>query len=281
MSDTIYDNVYYINFELMSSLLKTAVDDYAVIVLNSTTNCLRVDINPKFAKKLIVKEGAEISPSSLTYKCLKEKKPMISITPKELLGVSVKTTCVPVKNRRGQIIGCLSIGESVEERAELKELGDSTFEPLKLIASHVEMLRNNLEQIQEDNKHSLDRIFSINEQTNNTDDIINYINNVVTQSNLLGLNAKIESARVGEAGKGFAVVASEIQGLSKQSQAALSKITKMLNEIKGLITLIVNQLSDSNKQFEQQVEVIQEIDTKLKEIVSMFTTLQTCIQDFI
>ena len=55
--------------------------------------------------------------------------------------------------------------------------------------------------------------------------------NVVSQTNLLSLNASIEAARAGEAGKGFAVVAGEIGALAEQSRQTVIKIQEVTQEV--------------------------------------------------
>ena len=57
------------------------------------------------------------------------------------------------------------------------------------------------------------------------------IMNVVSQTNLLSLNASIEAARAGEAGKGFAVVAGEIGDLADQSRQTVMKIQEVTQEV--------------------------------------------------
>ena len=55
--------------------------------------------------------------------------------------------------------------------------------------------------------------------------------NVVSQTNLLSLNASIEAARAGEAGKGFAVVAGEIGTLAEQSRQTVIQIQEVTQEV--------------------------------------------------
>jgi methyl-accepting chemotaxis protein len=63
---------------------------------------------------------------------------------------------------------------------------------------------------------------------------------ITAQTNLLALNASIESARAGEAGKGFAVVANEIRLLAENSQAAVTKIEAITQEVSGAVEDLVS-----------------------------------------
>jgi methyl-accepting chemotaxis protein len=105
---------------------------------------------------------------------------------------------------------------------------------------------------------------------------INEINGVIgsiaNKTNLLALNASIESARLGAEGKGFAVVAEEMRVLSSQSAEAVKNtqelITTSLDAInQGAIAAketaaMLTSVTESVNQF---MDIIKNIDASSKE----------------
>ena len=66
-------------------------------------------------------------------------------------------------------------------------------------------------------------------------DIVDSINKISVQTNLISINAKIESARAGEAGRAFAVVSNEVSELAQDAAVAAQKINDLIIGSKKLI----------------------------------------------
>lgn len=82
--------------------------------------------------------------------------------------------------------------------------------------------------INEKNKKLFAAINKFIENARNVEKITAGITEISEQTNLLSLNASIESARAGETGKGFAVVAEEIRKLSDETAALTTNISEVV-----------------------------------------------------
>ena len=88
-------------------------------------------------------------------------------------------------------------------------------------------------------------------------DIVEVITAISEQTNLLSLNAAIESARAGEAGKGFAVVAGEVGKLASQSSEFTANIANIIKDLQRRTEDVEKNVGQLSEVAEEQAQLIE------------------------
>ena len=144
---------------------------------------------------------------------------------------------------------------------ELGSKGLTMIETLTEKSSKTKSATNEVNEIVQDMNESTKQINAISET----------IANITAQTNLLSLNASIESARAGEAGKGFAVVAEEIRKLAEQSQASTE-------EIKAIIASIQKKSETAVESIRLTETVVNEQDLAVSQTQQIFSEILKSIE---
>ncbi len=103
-------------------------------------------------------------------------------------------------------------------------------------------------------------------------EIVTIINSVSAQTNLLSMNAAIESAHAGEYGKGFAVVAEEIRSLAISTANNAKKITE---SIKGTIEAVIEANHFSNL----ASQAFEKVSSHSNQMILSFNAITTEIEN--
>jgi hypothetical protein len=107
-----------------------------------------------------------------------------------------------------------------------------------------------------------------------TKNILEVINNITSQTNLLGLNAAIEAARAGEHGRGFSVVAEEIRKLSNFTQKSVKDIKETLEQFEKIISDITEHVKINSSVTTEQYRALEHLSQNIVVIQETVTGLQ-------
>ena len=131
------------------------------------------------------------------------------------------------------------------------------------------------EQIQETSK----RIKRLGESSQEIGDIVELINGIAEQTNILALNAAIQSASAGGAGRGFAVVADEVQRLAERATNATRRIEMLVQNIQTDTSEAVVSMESTTSEVVSGAEKAEDAGEALKRIESVSKDLSSLIED--
>ena len=119
----------------------------------------------------------------------------------------------------------------------------------------------------------------ISGQLDEIKEVITIIDNVAEQTNLLSMNAAIESAHAGEAGKGFAVVAEEIRSLAESTSENAATISNVINGIIESVNHANESSSEAATAFEKVRQHAVDVISSLNEITTGIEKIDSQMQD--
>jgi methyl-accepting chemotaxis protein len=227
--------------------------------------------------KLNLSEGVKLAENSAAIRAMKTKKKQMARYPKEVFGFPVIAYSIPLINEyTGNVVGTISYVLSLERENRVMTMVDELKDMSSELAASSQELASYTEELSSSAQNMTDLINETKDGIENMDEIIKYINSISNTTNLLGLNAAIESARAGEYGKGFSVVSNEIRKLALSSKNSANQINNTLNNQKDNINSIINFIRDYSSATEAQAaqseqiaassEKLSELSLKLLEI---------------
>lgn len=132
-----------------------------------------------------------------------------------------------------------------------------------------------------------DAMYEIQKSSETLAEIIKVIEDIGSQTNLLAINASVESARAGQHGKGFAIVANEVRTLALRSQNAANQSSALLENSNDKViavadstSIVLNNIVDSvtevsllitniSEALNSQAESVASITNELTDIASI------------
>lgn len=172
-----------------------------------------------------------------------------------------------IQNASSEIV---AMGEVIEEIVgNVNDLTEASDAMSRAGDESTDTMRN----LSESNDRTSKAIGNIGNQIRLTDESIKQISmatelitSIASQTNLLSLNASIESARAGEAGRGFAVVATEIQKLAVQSNDAAVEIQQIIGNLMNESQRTMDEMKEAEVLMHEQQEKLNDTKEKFGEV---------------
>ncbi len=162
--------------------------------------------------------------------------------------------------------------EMVQVAKRSNELNEASAEKMRVLHVDAKALQNTNDTVSIAMKQLQQNVVNVKEITKTIFDIS-------SQTNMLALNASIESARAGEAGRGFAVVADEIRNLSERTRLETENISVILDNLAENASDTAAAVEESLKRGKEQEEMITEVVNQFKEVNENVEKLTTDVNE--
>lgn len=249
--------------QLVNSQIGMVVSDRERIL---AANCI-----PELKHQVRVDD--EVKPGSALYQAIETKRRVFTLVSKEVYGIPYLAISLPILDDHNEVLGAAVIHESLSKaeilQSAAKQLNTSAHE----LSSSIESLNAQAQEMAATGKMVKSLSDDTSHQVSETDMVVAFIKNVASQTNLLGLNAAIEAARVGELGRGFGVVADEVRKLAVDSEKSAAEINHILSEINKSVKRIADEINQIELVSDHQANIIQSFTQQAQQLADMSAKL--------
>ncbi|NLJ34328.1 MAG: hypothetical protein GX349_07040 [Firmicutes bacterium] len=212
------------------------------------------------------KPGSKIPKADSNYRSFRSEETIREIMPKEVFGWDFKSTAMPIRDDNNKVVGTIALARNLKRQIQILDITNNLGQALTKIATSLEGISAGIQQVVAESSHILEHVSQVKEENKKADEITQFIKDIADETNLLGLNAAIEVARVGEIGRGFGVVADEIRKLALSSNESIKGIEDFLKRVDANISGIKDKMEGTNTLFQQQASAIEEITAIVQEL---------------
>ncbi|MCW3804916.1 methyl-accepting chemotaxis protein [Plebeiibacterium marinum] len=202
--------------------------------------------------------------------CLETKKPSsyeaINVTPSGR-EIWTHTSLSPVLDENGEIIHLVTVDSDISRR---KEAGDALIQRVDKLTRKISDLSQQQMDLTNFTNRLMHEVGRSNEKIGETDQIVNFIQEMSDKIKIMGINASIEAQYVGEKGSGFKVISSEIVQMSDETKRYSKEISN-----------IVRHIQNSSEQLNSGKELVEEASVKYQQAVDALKLEVRLVEDVV
>lgn len=239
--------------------------DASICVWDENATVVRYFESPAIAVKF--EEGWQAQDKNdPLWQVLRTGKSMYNKIPEEVFGEAFEGTITPIKDGNkvvGAVTYCFSSKDKEMIVQNTEKLADSIYhtdQSIEQILDGTKAFATNMLKVQT-------LAEEVKTHVQEATKVVDIIQNNAKYSNILALNASIESARAGQAGKGFAVVSDEMRKFSKISGEAAVQIQENLTAIIDSIDEVRSSVNESVKIAEEQTVSADDLSKTFQEVL--------------
>lgn len=195
-------------------------------------------------------------------------------------GVPYIACAYPVKDD-GSTVGCIITTQTITNQEKIHAIAGDLAASSEEFTASMEELAAGAQELSNVSTELGTLSKELADTIRHTDEIVAFIRNISNQTNLLGLNAAIESARVGEAGKGFGVVAEEVRKLAAVSADSVKNINASLKKTQASIGVMNEKVVQIDRTVQNQETSIQEMAKSSQALAMMAGELTTVSENML
>lgn len=174
----------------------------------------------------------------------------------------------PVLDDLGQVERVIKIATDVTEQEHiLKDSSDEFMTVVKEMTKYTDEVHNAFQEIVGEMGYLKNGANTMEESIKQIATIAEYVKDLATRSNILGLNANIEAARAGEHGKGFEVVANEIRKMADTSKGSAEDISSQLIQIDTYVSAMIEMVDKVTENIHGNSDSINELRNAYSRII--------------
>jgi len=217
-------------------------------------------------------------PGWVSYDAIQQRKRVVKEVGKEGFGVPYIAVAIPIFEN-DHVVGAIAIQQSVDGRERLYEIANSLNKIIKTVEINVQQIAAVAEELSATGQQLGIISQDTKSQVDETDTIIGVIRKIAAQTNLLGLNAAIEAARVGVHGRGFSVVADEVRKLAQTSSDSTKNIKNTLDKIQIAVEQINAAVKEMAIVSDHQAIALTEITPSVNELSELSDSIVKLAKD--